>query len=78
VDDASSSRVYRSSKGRVTILAEWWDLLSPATESGAFVIDTFPASGTGAHAPWCDLMFDPTATCSCGVLLAGYPMYEPY
>src|SRR6185437_5191069 len=27
VDDGSSSKTYRSGKGRVTILDEWWDLL---------------------------------------------------
>ena len=45
VDDGSVSRSYRSSKGRVTILDEWWDLLSPASPSGkAFEVDTMPAS----------------------------------
>ena len=45
VDDASVSRSYRSSRGRVTILDEWWDLLSPARPSGkAFEVDTMPAT----------------------------------
>ena len=45
VDDGSVSRSYRSSRGRVTILDEWWDLLSPASPSGkAFEVDTMPAS----------------------------------
>lgn len=76
IDDGAVAKSYTSAKGRVTILDEWWDLLSPTIQSGAFTIDTFPAS-SGLHAPWCSLMFDPTATCSCGVSLAGYPMYEP-
>ena len=49
VDDGSVSRSYRSSRGRVTILDEWWDLLSPASPSGkAFEVDTMPASA-GAY-----------------------------
>lgn len=75
VDDGRVSRTYRTSGGRVSIRDEWWDLLSPATKSGAFTIDTFPSRG-GMHAPWCDLMFL-GADCSCGVSLAGYPIYEP-
>lgn len=34
VDDGRSSRRYTSSRGRVTILDEWWALLSPASDSG--------------------------------------------
>lgn len=75
VDDGNVSRSYRSSKGRVTIHDEWWELLSPADKSGAFTIDTFPTSGLGIHLPWCDLMFL-GADCSCGASLAGYPIYE--
>lgn len=77
VDDAQSSRTYRSSKGRVAILDEWWELLSPSIETGAFSIRTHGTGlGAAGHAPWCDLMFG-GATCSCGYTLAGYPMYEP-
>lgn len=36
VDDGRVSRRYESSKGRVTILDEWWDLLAPASQSAAF------------------------------------------
>ena len=40
VDDASSSRQYRTSYGRVRILDEWWNLLAPASLSGrAFEVD---------------------------------------
>lgn len=49
VDDASSSRTYRSSRGRIGILDEWWDLLSPTSTSGkAFEVDTAPA-GSGVY-----------------------------
>jgi hypothetical protein len=45
VDDASSSRTYRSSAGRISILDAWWDLLSPThTKGKAFEVDTMPAS----------------------------------
>lgn len=74
VDDARSSRTYRSSKGRVTIIDEWWDLLSPTeTRRGAFSITP---SGSGSdHLPWCALAFG-ALYCSCGVDIAGYPIYE--
>lgn len=43
VDDASVTRRYEKSSGQVTILPEWWAMLSPAASSGrAFVIDTAP------------------------------------
>lgn len=76
VDDGRVSKTYRTSAGRVSIRDEWWELLSPAAKSGAFTVDTFPKSGVGIHAPWCDLMFL-GADCSCGASLAGWPMYEP-
>lgn len=75
IDDGASARTYRSGKGRIVILDEWWTLLSPATDASAFSIDTAPGLGS-AHAPWCHLMFG-SAVCSCGVSLAGWPMYEP-
>jgi hypothetical protein len=34
VDDATTSRTYESSTGQVTILDEWWAMLSPAADSG--------------------------------------------
>lgn len=74
VDDARSSRTYRSSKGRVTILDEWWDLLAPTTSaSGAFSV-TPSCSGTD-HLPWCSLVLGATY-CSCGVDIAGFPLFE--
>ena len=76
VDDGSVSRTYRSSRGRVEIIDDWWALLAPADTTGkAFSIT--PSGGTGAHAPYCDLMFG-GLTCSCGANLTNYayPLYE--
>jgi len=43
VDDGNVSRTYRSSRGRVTILPEWWEILFPTTATRrAFEIDTMP------------------------------------
>lgn len=43
VDDTNMSRTYRSGRGRVTILPEWWELLFPTTASRrGFEIDTMP------------------------------------
>ncbi|MGN7978205.1 hypothetical protein ACTJJ4_11585 [Microbacterium sp. 22195] len=75
VDDASSSRTYQSGKGRVTILDEWWALLGLVeADDGAFAIDMVPSIGA-AHVPWCSLNFGATY-CSCGVDIAGVPIYE--
>lgn len=49
VDDGSTSRTYRSSTGRVSILDDWWTLLGLAgTRGRAFELDTTPA-GSGRH-----------------------------
>lgn len=73
IDDGSSARTYRSGKGRVTILDEWWDLLAPEVQGGAFTLDML---GTGsAHLPWCSYSLG-AAYCSCGVDIAGTPIYE--
>jgi hypothetical protein len=74
VDDGSSSRSYQSGKGRVVILDEWWSLLGLAETSGAFSIDTVSSFGA-AHLPWCSLMLG-ARYCSCGVDIAGVPIYE--
>jgi len=43
IDDGNVSRTYRSGRGRVTILPEWWELLFPTTATRrAFEIDTMP------------------------------------
>ncbi|WP_405475642.1 hypothetical protein [Paenarthrobacter ilicis] len=73
VDDASSSRTYKSGKGRVTILDEWWALLGLVEPSGAFSIDM--VGGASVHLPWCSLMFGANY-CSCGVDIAGAPIFE--
>ena len=73
VDDASSSRTYRSGKGRITILDEWWALLGlvgPA--SGAYSVDT--ASSASVHGVGCSLAFG-ALYCSCGYDIAGYPIF---
>lgn len=74
VDDGSSSRSYKSGKGRVTILDEWWVLLGLVESSGAFSVDML-GPRSGAHLPWCSLMMGATY-CSCGVDIAGYPIFE--
>lgn len=73
VDDGSTSKTYRSSKGRVTILDEWWGLLGLTDPSGAFAIDMLGAGSL--HLPWCSLYFGANY-CSCGVDIAGYPIFE--
>lgn len=73
IDDGSSSRTYKSGKGRVTILDEWWHLLSPAASLVAFTIDT--VGSTGNHLDWCSYTLG-ALYCSCGVDIAGTPIYE--
>jgi hypothetical protein len=76
VDDGSVARTYRSSRGRVEIIDEWWGLLAPADTTGkAFSIT--PSGGDGPHMPWCALAFG-AAYCSCGADLTDYeyPLYE--
>ena len=73
IDDASSSRTYRSGKGRVTIIDDWWELLSPTSASGAYMIDVL--GSTSGHLPWCSYTMG-ALYCSCGVDIAGEPIYE--
>jgi hypothetical protein len=73
VDDGSSSRSYRSGKGRVVVLDEWWVLLGLTEASGAFSIDMVGTSS--AHLAWCSLLMG-ASYCSCGVDIAGVPIYE--
>lgn len=75
VDDGSVSKTYRSARGRVEILDEWWKLLSPKTTGRAFSIR--PTTEGGPHMPWCTLLMGGT-TCSCGANLTNYshPLYE--
>lgn len=73
VDDGSSSRTYQSSKGRVSILDEWWVLLGLVEASGAFSIDQ--VGRASVHLAWCSLMMGANY-CSCGVDIAGVPIFE--
>ena len=74
VDDASTSRTYRSGAGRVRILDEWWALLGLTPSGGGiYSVDT-AACGT-SHQPWCNLAFG-ALYCSCGADLAGFPLWE--
>lgn len=74
VDDGSVSKAYKTGAGRVTIRDEWWDLLSP-TDSRAGAFSIIPSGCTSPHLPWCSLMMGATY-CSCGVDIAGEPIYE--
>lgn len=74
VDDGQTSKSYRSGTGRVTIRDEWWILLGLTDATGMFAIDMAPST-VGSHLPWCDLMFG-GLSCSCGVDIAGYPIFE--
>lgn len=70
IQDASTSRSYSSSKGRVFILDEWWVLLGLTSPSGgAFAIDTFAPSAI--HYEWCSYYFG--SSCTCGAGPSGYP-----
>lgn len=76
VDDGSVSRTYRTSRGRVEIIDDWWALLSPTDTTGkAFSIT--PSRSNSPHMPWCALAFG-AVYCSCGADLTNYqyPLYE--
>lgn len=73
IDDGSSTKSYKSGKGRVTILDEWWTILGLTDPSGAFAIDMLGFSSM--HLPWCSLNFGANY-CSCGVDIAGAPIFE--
>jgi len=73
VDDGQTSKSYRSGKGRVTILDEWWTLLGLTEPDGAFSIDRIGYASP--HLPWCSLRMGATY-CSCGVDIAGKPIFE--
>lgn len=71
VDDGSTSKSYRSGKGRVTIIDEWWTLLGLTDPKGAFSLDM--AGTSGIHEPWCSLLFGAALFCTCGAIPGGYP-----
>lgn len=76
VEDASTSKTYRSGRGRVEIIDEWWTLLGLTSPSGgAFSVDVFNL--TDNHAEICALAFG-ALYCSCGADLTNYeyPLYE--
>ena len=73
IDDGTTSKTYKSSRGRVTILDEWWQLLAPEDASGAFTIDL--VGGGTNHLPWCAATLGANY-CSCGADIAGEPIYE--
>lgn len=75
VDDGSSSRTYQSSKGRVTIVDDWWLFLGlTEPNSGAYAVDAVPGKWN-VHLPWCSSMWNANY-CSCGADIAGRPIYE--
>ena len=75
VDDASSSKTYQSGAGRVTIKDEWWLLLGLVkVDDGAYSVDMVGSYGS-PHLPWCSLMMG-ASYCSCGVDIAGKPIFE--
>lgn len=73
VDDGRVTKRYSSSQGRVFIRDEWWKLLDPNGKSGAFTLDLAPGAST-IHSLTCSLHFG-AAYCSCGAVIAGYPIY---
>lgn len=77
VDDGSVSKTYRSSRGRIEILDEWWDLLTPPTTSGGRAFSIRPSGYHSPHMPWCSSLFG-ALYCSCGADLTNYeyPLYE--
>lgn len=73
-DGSATQKTYRTSAGRVRILDEWWAMLGLASKSsGAFSFA--PTRSGSAHLPWCSSMFGATY-CSCGVDIAGEPIFE--
>ena len=77
VDDGTVGKTYRSSKGRIEILDEWWVLLTPPEVAGTRAFSIRPFGDMSAHQPWCSLYFGATY-CSCGADLTNYeyPIYE--
>lgn len=55
-------------------ITELQGLCQEKQQASAFTVDTAPSLG-GAHLPWCNLNFG-AAYCSCGVDIAGQPIYE--
>lgn len=55
VDDASTSKTYERSVGRVEITDEWWAMLTPTTAdvAGAFTINPRPRYTPSSIPWWC-------------------------
>lgn len=77
VDDANSSRTYRTSKGRVEIIDDWWALLSPPDNTSGRAFSIRPYASSVVHLAWCSYLLGATY-CSCGADLTNYeyPLYE--
>ena len=78
VDDASTSKTYRSGKGLVSIRDEWWTLLGLSEGSGgAYALDLAGGWSGSPHADICAVNFG-GLYCSCGAVLTNllYPIYE--
>lgn len=74
VDDGMTSKSYKSGKGRVAILDEWWTMLGLVEpDEGAFAIDMVPGVAD-IHDLACSLRFG-AVYCSCGADIAGKPIY---
>ena len=73
VDEASISERFSRTPRRVTILPGWWTMLGVGS-GRAFTINMAPGDHSG-HLPWCSLSMG-AAYCSCGVDIAGVPIYE--
>lgn len=74
VDDGTTSKSYRSGKGRVAIRDEWWTMLGLVEpDEGAFAFDMVPSVGS-IHDLACSLRFG-ALYCSCGADIAGKPIY---
>lgn len=52
VDDGMTSKSYRSGRGRITILDEWWLLLGLTDTNGAFSIDMVPTVTRDPNQEW--------------------------
>lgn len=55
-------------------ISQLQDICGGTTSGGAFSIDTTPG-GADAHLLWCSINFA-ALYCSCGVDIAGYPIFE--
>ena len=75
VDDGSVTKIYKSARGRVDILDEWWALLGVVASGGqAFAVDVMTL--TAVHQPWCNVNLGANY-CSCGAdLTGGDPLWE--